>query len=282
MSGDYWDDGHHHGDGYHGDHRLHESYAEWHWQPYGWTWGYDHFDPIHSNTSHLIGDPSDLSVWHEQVRPDDCAVVSQQFILNEMGVNCTEQDCVAVANSFYDITHGTTPDQVGLVLNHYGVPTESHVGNNLDYIREQLALGNKVIVGVDADVLDLNKNAAPGVPGHHGNHAVQVVAIDDSDPAHPKIILNDPGVPSGRGVIIPSDKFYQAWGTTGNFIMHTLGTAAIAQAAPAVYAPRMMGHDNADGTYHYDSDGSNRDPVSGKVASYGAADHERSGYARNG
>jgi hypothetical protein len=137
-------------------------------------------------------------------------------------------------------------------------------GATLDDVREQLNEGHKVIVGIDSSAL----TGAP-VPGHHGDHAVQIVGIDDSDPAHPKVILNDPGNSEGRGEVIPVEKFFEVWGPSGNFMMFTQDGTADPSQGLAAHIPMLAGYYNSDGTYHWETDNTNRDPVSGTVVSWG-------------
>jgi len=58
------------------------------------------------------------------------------------------------------------------------------------------------------------------MPGRVANHAVQLVAIDFSDPENPQAILNDTGVENGRGIRHDLDVFMAAWKTSGNFAVY--------------------------------------------------------------
>jgi hypothetical protein len=167
---------------------------------------------------------------------------------------------------------GTTYDHMGDLLHAYGIQTESSFGATLDDVRDQLNEGHKVIVAVDSSVLwDQH------VPGHHGDHAVQLVAVDDTDKDHPKVILNDPGSPDGQGVVVDAGKFFEMWGSAGNFMMHTddVTPGGISSTA-SLYTPSLSGYYNGDGTYHWETDNTNRDPNNGTIVSWSnkLGDHE--------
>ncbi|MFP3787209.1 hypothetical protein, partial [Burkholderia sp. SIMBA_024] len=59
------------------------------------------------------------------------------------------------------------------------------------------------------------------MPGQDANHAVQVAAIDYSNPEQPIVILNDPGHPEGQGMRVPADEFVNAWNDSNNYMVAT-------------------------------------------------------------
>jgi hypothetical protein len=95
-----------------------------------------------------------------------------------------------------------------------------------------LRKGEWVIVAVDAEELwepgvhperDDRSGDPLFAPGQDANHAVQVIGIDRSDPGRPMVVLNDPGHPDGRGMLVPLDEFAGAWQDSGCFAVHTGG-----------------------------------------------------------
>lgn len=275
MNEDYYDDHYHHHDNHHpysySDTLQNHASDDILFGHAGALQDYDHIDPHHIDYSHFVGDPNDISVWHQQQRWDDCAVVGQQFLLEEItGQPHSETECVDIAqsNGGYVPDHGTYWDHIGDVLNAYGIPTENSFHNTSSDITNQLQQNHKVLVGVDATILSGQQQP----PGQHTNHIVQVIGVDNSDPQHPKYVLNDPGTPNGQGIVVPAEKFYESWGAAGNWMMHTEGSS-LAQPTPVVpppsYAPSPMGYYNGDGTYHWSSDNTNRDPNNGTIVSWG-------------
>lgn len=75
----------------------------------------------------MIGNPTgEMASWHPQERPDTCAVVTQEFILEGLtGADHSESElrAVAEANEWYG-PGGTPWEYMGKVLAYYGLPTE--------------------------------------------------------------------------------------------------------------------------------------------------------------
>ncbi len=165
---------------------------------------YDHFDPAESDGSGIVGDPeAALDSWHTQ-SGNTCAVVSQEGILESiLGQKFDEDELRELAedNGWYN--NGTSAENVGQLLEYYGIHTEHSFGNSIDDLRDSLEDGNQIIVMVDADELWSGENEEMFGPGMDMDHAVRVIGIDESDPENPMVIINDSGVANGRGVVIP-------------------------------------------------------------------------------
>lgn len=59
------------------------------------------------------------------------------------------------------------------------------------------------------------------------NHAVQVIGYNPEDQS---VILNDPGIPDGKGFEVALNDFTQAWADSHNFMVSTVDPAPIAHA----------------------------------------------------
>ncbi|MCZ8064910.1 MAG: hypothetical protein ACK5QJ_17775 [Microcystis sp.] len=220
------------------------------------------------NDDNIIGDPTDdMEHWHQQTYQDTCAVVSQEFILDELtGIDFDENELrqQAIDNGWYTPGGGTPLECTGNLLEAHGIPVDKGYGCSLEDIANKLDQGEKVIVGVDADEIcnptgldedDLIANAY-GMPGQGANHAVQVIGIDTSDPNNPLVILNDPGRENGQGLMVPANEFLNAWEDSNNFMVATAtnGTTNIGETtALGLDQQSLSGYYNADGTYHYNS-----------------------------
>jgi len=174
----------------------------------------------------IIGDPmSDAASFVHQDYSDTCAIASQTMILHQFGVNITEQDAIytSLAEGWYQPGNGTQPDDVGNLLEVYGVPTHSVSNANISQLAMELQNGHKVIVGVNSselwDIGPLNEfknwlidafglDSSQFIPA---DHAICVTGIDISDPNNPMVIVNDPGDYSGGGKAYPLDRFMDAW-----------------------------------------------------------------------
>jgi hypothetical protein len=182
----------------------------------------------------IVGDPeSDVANWHQQTEPDTCAVVCQEFILDEMtGKDFTEEELTqqATENGWYTAGGGTPMDCVGNLLEANGIEIEKEYDCTLDDISQKLADGENVIVGIDADETwypggidsDQVLSNVSGMPEQGSNHAVQVIGVDYSDPDNPVVILNDPGTPDGQGIRVDADDFMAAWEDSDNFMVSTV------------------------------------------------------------
>lgn len=244
----------------------------------------DSQDALLEDICPIIGEPSDIQNWHQQGYSNTCAIASQEFILDELtGQDVSEEQLMQIAydNGWYnpDSNGGGTPlAHMGNLLEAFGIPVERHSqGATFDTLTEKLAQGEKVIVALDADEIwtpgqdgwqDDVLQDQPGMPGQDANHAVQVVGIDYSDPNNPKVILNDPGCPDGQGKMVSQSEFMGAWEDSGNFMvstaLHSASTTAIA-SNPLGQEQMLGGYYNADGTYHYTSDNTDRDPETGAI-----------------
>jgi Peptidase_C39 like family len=181
----------------------------------------------------IYGTPDeDAAHWHQQAKPDTCAIVSQEFILDELGeqfgIEFTEEELRQVAHErgWYTPGGGTSMNDVGKLLELHGIPVDRESHATLDDLAEKLAQGEKVIVGVNAETIWQGDNSEsltnyPGIPGQSANHAVQVIGIDNEDPDNPKVILNDPGTPNGQALTVPVEQFMNAWQASDCYLVAT-------------------------------------------------------------
>lgn len=181
---------------------------------------YDHFSPFDADRYGIIGNPSEsLDSWHVQ-SDNTCAVVSQEFVLENLldrEFNEKELTEIAEAHGWYD--NGTSMNDVGKLLEYYGIDVEQSMGNTLYDLRNSLQEGKQIIVGVDADEMWSGQNEEMFGPGMDANHAIQVIGIDESNPHDVKVIINDSGVTNGQGVMVPADSFIDAWEDSGCFMV---------------------------------------------------------------
>lgn len=180
----------------------------------------------------LIGDTVN---YYQQTWPDSCAIMSQKFIMDEFGITkpdgqpYTEDELVQYANDkgYYVEGEGTQFNEIGHVMNDFGVPCHLSVDNNIYSLVEQLAQGHKVIVGVDSGELwDNGILSRIGewfqdlFGGEMPDHALVVAGIDASDPNNIMVIVDDPG--SGEHhKAYPLDQFMDAWQDSSCFMCST-------------------------------------------------------------
>lgn len=188
--------------------------------PNGSTIVVEQADTIHGLPAQNI--EFDPSVY--QFYDDTCAIQSQHLILQQYGINVSQEELIEVAkeNGWYAEGYGTPMDMVGKLLEHYGVDIHGSQGNNIFNIANELSQGHQIIVGVDADEL-IHPEESVGVDeiyGEHPNHALVVVGIDTSDPDNVQVIVTDPGT-GNRQMAYPADQFIDAWKDSDCFMVST-------------------------------------------------------------
>lgn len=159
---------------------------------------------------------------------DTCAIKSQQLILKDFGINVSELDLVQIsaANGWYN--GGTTPEDVGNLLELANIPITRQYNANVFNLVNELAQGHKVIVGLDSDELWHNDSVSEKLKNlfddffsnEQGDHALIVAGIDISDPNNIQVIVTDPG--SGEeGKPYPLDQFMDAWADANYYMVST-------------------------------------------------------------
>jgi len=156
--------------------------------------------------------PFDPEVY--QFYPDTCAIQSQHIVLKHFGIDVTQNEMIEVAkeHGWYVSGHGTPPEYVGKLLEHYGVSIEATEGNNIFNLVNELAQGHQVIVGVDSGELVFPESEVGEdyVIGEMADHALVVVGVDTSDPDNVKVIVTDPGT-GNRQWAYSEEQFMDAW-----------------------------------------------------------------------
>jgi hypothetical protein len=155
--------------------------------------------------------------WRQQTTDFTCAVVSQQMILVQFGIELSEAQLVYEATSAGFLSSaGTMPEDMGRLLESHGVSTHQSFG--LENLINDLAAGHKVIVAVDSGEL---WGEDWFIEDYRADHALVVNGLDLSDPNNPQAVLNDPGHPNGAGVRVPLNQFLDAWSDSGQFYVAT-------------------------------------------------------------
>ncbi len=159
-----------------------------------------------------------------QFYEDTCAIQSQHLILQQYGINVSQEELIEIAkeHGWYAEGYGTPMDMVGKLLEYYGVDIHGSQGNNIFNIANELAQGHQIIVGVDAYELIYPEESAgvDEIYGEHPNHALVVVGIDTSDPDNVQVIVTDPGT-GNRQMAYPADQFIDAWKDSDCFMVTT-------------------------------------------------------------
>jgi hypothetical protein len=192
------------------------------------------FDPAQAGAG-VVGDPGGwMEFWHVQQHEDTDAIVAQQVILESIFGQALSEDALreeAIANGWYTPGGGMPLEHVGDLLEAHGINVVRTHSASFENLVEKLNEGQRVVVAVDKDEV---WNPGQGVlqdeilgdfgriPGHDANHVVEVIGIDNTYPANPMVILNDPSHPDGKGLMVPAEEFLSAWADSGNFMVSTV------------------------------------------------------------
>ena len=175
----------------------------------------------------------------QQSYPDTCAIRCQEFVLEQFtGMDFDEtalvQECQQ--NGWYAPGGGTSPEDVGNLLEAHGVAVNRYANANIFNLASELAQGHKVIIGVDSGELWKQHPILENIEDFFGingaDHAVVISGIDTSDPNQTYVIVSDPG--TGEAVArYPMEQFLDAWQDSDFFMVATQ------QPAPS-YLPEMV------------------------------------------
>lgn len=199
-------------------------------------------------TAAIWGDPQDLGkiygepengikFWHQQELPDTCAIVCQEFILEDItGDDFSEEALVkeSIDKGYYYPGCGTLPYDVGKLLEDHDISVQRSEGNSIEDIKEKLDNNQKIIVGVDANEIwanGLDQQLIDLFYMPEANHAVQVIGYNEDNSS---VILNDPGHPDGKGLQVPLEDFQCAWDDSNSFMVSTLDEHTMSSMVPGV------------------------------------------------
>ena len=185
----------------------------------------------------------DMNIIQQQYS-DTCAIKSQQLILNDYGIDVTEDQLVqySIDQGLYT-GNGTQMGDVGQLLADAGIPVVQVDNANVYTLVNELAQGHKVIVGVDADELwsgGIMTKMKDFFIGETPNHALIVSGIDTTDPNNIQVLLTDPGT-GDLCKSYPLDQFMDAWQDSNCFMVSTQ------TPAPLAYNPEMINFDYSTG-----------------------------------
>lgn len=181
------------------------------------------YDPELSDDAMVSGNPEDaMDHWEFQGDTGRCAIYSQLFVIEEltgMELDADKLASLATENGWFTEEDGTPIEDIGNLVEAYGIPTETSQGGDITDIEEALDNGQKVIVAVDSGEIWYGEADDLYVPDEGADHAVEVIGIDRSDPENPMVILNDSGTPDGKGETVPLDTFMNAWADENNYMV---------------------------------------------------------------
>lgn len=181
--------------------------------------GIAHADP----NGQMYGNPQAAApYWRYQIG-EDCGLMAVADVVGQVTGKEPSQVGIELRGVFTrsEVHHGgvyrfdgTSPQDMVLLLNKYGVQSQLTTGNTLQQMEQDLAGGRKVIAAINAETI---WNYRPGQGQRtEADHAVVVTGVDTRNNI---VHLNDSGTPSGRNEQIPLATFTQAWATSNNLLI---------------------------------------------------------------
>ena len=188
-------------------------------------------DTIHGlPAENIVFDPSVYQFYD-----DTCAIQSQRLVLQQYGIDVSQEEMIEVAkeHGWYVEGYGTPNGMIGKLMEYYGVYVDGSYGNNIFNLSNELAQGHQIIVSVDAYEL-VYPELTVGLDelyGENPNHALVVVGIDTTDPDNVQVIVTDPGT-GNRQMAYPAEQFIDAWKDSECFMVTTNDVPEVAPFYP--------------------------------------------------
>lgn len=178
----------------------------------------------------MYGDPQAAALYWRYQHQEDCGLMAIADVVGQLtgreptqlGIELrgifTPSESHGGDVYFFD---GTSPQDMVMLLQHYGIQSDLTTGNTIQIVEQDLAGGHKVIAALNAETI---WNYPPGQGQRtQADHAVVVTGVDTATNV---VHLNDSGTPNGRDELIPLANFSQAWATSNNLLIVTQQTSA--------------------------------------------------------
>jgi len=173
----------------------------------------------------LYGNPEAAAPYWRYQHQQDCGLMAVADVVGQVTGHEPSQIGIQLRGAFTKsetrrgaVYHfdGTSPEDLVVMLNQFGIPSQLTTGNTLQSLEQDLAGGHKVIAAVNAETI---WNYPPGKGTRtDADHAVVITGVDTRDDV---VHLNDSGVPTGRDEQLPLAEFTTAWATGSNLLIVT-------------------------------------------------------------
>ncbi|MGB6208538.1 C39 family peptidase [Mycobacterium sp.] len=176
----------------------------------------------------MYGDPEAAAPYWRYQHQQDCGLMAVADVVGQLTGREPSQIGMELRGIFTkseshrgDVYHfdGTSPQDMVLLLQKHGIPSDLTTGNSMGTVEQDLAGGHKVIAALNAETI-WNYPAGEG-DRTKPDHAVVVTGVDTGTNM---VHLNDSGTPNGRNEQIPMATFSQAWATSDDLLIVTRET----------------------------------------------------------
>jgi hypothetical protein len=173
----------------------------------------------------MYGNPQAAARYWRYQHGDDCGLMAVADVVGQLTGREPFQIGIELRGVFTKSeTHrggiyrfdGTSPEDLVVLLQKFGIPSQLTTGNTMEALEQDLAGGHKAIAAVNSETI-WNYPAGQG-QRTEPDHAVVVTGVDTrADIVH----LNDSGTPNGRDEQIPMATFTRAWATGNDLLIVT-------------------------------------------------------------
>jgi Peptidase_C39 like family len=176
----------------------------------------------------MYGDPQAAASYWRYQHQQDCGLMAISDVVGQLTGREPSQIGIELRGIFTPseshggdvyFFDGTSPQDMVMLLQHYGIQSDLTTGNSMATLEQDLAGGHKVIAALNAETI-WNYPAGQG-QRTDPDHAVVVTGVDTGANI---VHLNDSGTPNGRDEQIPMATFTQAWATGNNLLIVTQAT----------------------------------------------------------
>jgi len=167
----------------------------------------------------MYGDPEAAAPYWRYQHQQDCGLMAVADVVGQLTGREPSQIGMELRGIFTkseshrgDVYHfdGTSPQDMVLLLQKHGIPSDLTTGNSMGGLERDLAGGHKVIAALNAETI---WNYPPGNGDRtRPDHAVVVTGVDTGTNI---VHLNDSGTPDGRDEQVSIATFVKAWKTGG-------------------------------------------------------------------
>lgn len=171
----------------------------------------------------MYGDPQAAAPYWRDQHQEDCGLMAVADVVGQLTGREPSQIGIELRGIFTPsgshngpvyLFDGTSPQDMVMLLQHYGIQSDLTSGNTMQGLEQYLAEGHKVIAALNAETI-WNYPAGQG-QRTDPDHAVVVTGVDTGANI---VHLNDSGTPNGRDEQIPMATFARAWSTGNNLLI---------------------------------------------------------------
>ena len=121
----------------------------------------------------ILGVPNaQADFWDMQEFADNCEPTAESFISRQFGydnISTNDFAYISNANGWYQPGGGTSPDDIGNMMDMFGIENHTYSNASIENLASELMEGHGVIVGVRSGSRGRCRNCGTGLPTFSGS-----------------------------------------------------------------------------------------------------------------